>query len=349
MPLRRYRPRAQVRLLQRQVTRSCLPCVDAHTHLGRWLTAAAGQSRTWAVPDVVALIGLMDRLNLAALVNFDGRWADELEANLDRYDRAHPGRFATFCHVDWGEATCGGFTERLVASLRRSVRAGAKGLKIWKDLGLHVRDGSGALLLPDDARLDPLWTAAGELGVPVAIHTADPVAFFDPVDERNERLEELLENPDWSFVGPDFPPFARLMDALEALVAAHPDTSFIALHVGGFAENLAWVGRMLDTYPNLSIDIAGRLAELGRQPRTTRALFMRHADRVLFGTDTLRADPESYATHFRFLETADEHFPYSSKELPPQGRWAISGIELPEEILKRIYFANAKALLPSIA
>jgi predicted TIM-barrel fold metal-dependent hydrolase len=229
-----------------------------------------------------------------------------------------------------------------VASLEASARAGARGLKVWKDLGLGVRDERGQLVLPDDPRLADMWAAAGELGLPVLIHTADPIAFWDPVDASNERVEELAVHPEWA-VGPGMPSFERLMQALEAVVAANPTTTFVGAHVCCCAEDLAWVGRMLRTYPNLLMDFSQRVAELGRQPRAARALFLEHADRVVFGTDELPPDRAAYETYFRFLETADEHFPYSpDPENPwPQGRWYVSALDLPADALQAIYRDNA--------
>jgi predicted TIM-barrel fold metal-dependent hydrolase len=340
--LRDYRPVASLSAPSHRVERARVPAIDAHTHLGRWLTGGS-----WAVPSIARLAGLMDSCNIAAAVNLDGRWGDELEANLDRYDRRYPGRFATFCHVDW-DALADGEPERLPASLADSVARGARGLKVWKDLGLHVRDHQGRLVLPDDPRLGPLWEQAAELAVPVAIHTADPVAFFEPVDERNERLEELLDNPEWSFAGPGFPRFSQLMRSLEALVAAHPRTRFIGLHAGCNAEDIAWIARMLDTYPNLTIDIAARIAELGRQPRRTRALILRHPGRVLFGSDLIPPERDGYELYFRFLETDDEYFRYSPSDPPPTGRWCISGLDLPGEVLRLVYAENARMLLPGL-
>ncbi|QXJ20752.1 amidohydrolase family protein [Actinomadura graeca] len=337
MKLSEYRPRPRLRVPGSRVERAAVPAIDAHNHLGRWLTCH------WAVQDVGALLALMDACNVRAIVNLDGRWEEELEDNLDRYDRSHPGRFLTFCHVDWNLI---GRDGALAASLRRSVEAGARGLKVWKDLGLHVRDDAGRLVLPDDPRLAELWETAAELAVPVAIHTADPIAFFDPIDERNERYEQLLAHPDWSFADPDrFPRFDRLMDALESLVAAHPRTTFIAVHAGCQAEDLGRVTAMLATYPNLHIDIAARIAELGRQPRATRDLVMRFPGRVLFGTDEFPPSTETYATHFRFLETLDEHFPHSADDPPLMGRWHISGLGLPDYVLGQVYASNAGRLL----
>jgi predicted TIM-barrel fold metal-dependent hydrolase len=349
LPLRRYRPRPRVVLPEHHVERARFPAVDAHTHLGRWLSGWIGREGEWVVPDVGELLDLMEARNVRAMVNLDGRWGDELLANLERYDHAHPGRFATFCHVDWSLLAGPDGPERLAGSLAASVAAGAVGLKVWKDLGLEVHDGAGELVLPDDSRLAPLWTAAAQLGIPIWIHTADPVAFFDPVDERNEKLELLLHRPDWSFADPRFPRFQRLMDALEAVIAANPATTFVAVHGGCYAENLGWVGRMLDTYPNLHIDIAARLAELGRQPRATRALVLAHPDRVLFGTDAIPPSGWSYATHFRFLETADECFPHDAEDPSPLGRWAISALDLPDDVLRRVYAVNAERLVPRLA
>ncbi|MGZ4131401.1 MAG: amidohydrolase family protein, partial [Actinomycetota bacterium] len=259
-------------------------------------------------------------------------------------------RFATCCHVDWAAAVATGDVGRAAAaSLRASVAAGAKGIKVWKDLGLHVRDVGGQLLLPDDPRLRRLWEACADTGVPVFIHTADPVAFFDPVDERNERYEQLHVHPEWSFADPSFPRFERLMDALEGIVAANPATTIVGVHVGGYSENLGWVGRMLDTYPNFHVDIAARVAELGRQPRATRDLLVSHPDRVLFGIDEFPPAQENYAIYFRFLETADEGFAHSTEEVPLMGRWTIAGLELPDDVLAQVYAGNALRLIPSLA
>jgi predicted TIM-barrel fold metal-dependent hydrolase len=348
--LRDWRPQPKLVVPAHPVERARFPAIDTHNHLGRWLSVWAGlDASAWTVPDVGALLELMDACNVRAIVNLDGRWGEELEANLDRYDRRHPDRFATFCHVDWAEAVASGTVgETAAASLRRSVEAGAKGIKVWKDLGLGVRDERSAFLLPDDRRLSPLWEAAAELDVPVFIHTADPVAFFDPVDERNERYEQLLAHPEWSFADPTFPRFERLIDALEGLVASNPDTAFVGVHVGGFAEDLGWVGRMLQTYPNFHVDIAARVAELGRQPRATRSLILAHPDRVLFGIDEFPPASEEYGIYFRFLETADEHFAHSTEEVPLMGRWSISGIELPDEVLRKVYSENALRLVPGL-
>ena len=226
---------------------------------------------------------------------------------------------------------------------------GAKGLKVWKDLGLHLRDPDGGWSVPDDPRLDPVWDACAAAAIPVTIHTADPAAFFDPLDAWNERVEELLEHPDWWFGDRErFPAFERLLDKLEALIARRSDVTFIGAHVLGCAEDLTWVGRMLDTYPNAFADVAARIAELGRVPRAARALLVRHPDRFVFGTDASPVAAATYKIHRRFFETADECFDYAAEPVPPQGRWTIDGLDLPSDVLAALYGENAPAADPGL-
>jgi predicted TIM-barrel fold metal-dependent hydrolase len=352
-------PRSQLALPRTDVRLPSVPAIDAHNHLGRWLAEfddwlgldpadlVAGAERPWLIGDVGAALATLDEAGVEAIVNLDGLWGAELERNLDRFDRAHPGRFATFCHVDLRALGRPGFdAESLVASLRRSHEAGARGLKISKDLGLAIRDERGEIVLPADERLAPVFAAAGELGLPVLIHTADPVAFFEPADGANERLEELLEKPEWAYAGQGLPTFLQLIRSLERLVAAHPGTTFIVAHVGCYPENLGWVDRMLETYPNMVVDVSQRMAELGRQPRASARLIGKHADRVLFGTDSLTVDADLYRRWYRFLESDDEHFPYGpAGSVPSQGRWAVSALDLPADVLERVYRTNAQRVL----
>jgi predicted TIM-barrel fold metal-dependent hydrolase len=179
----------------------------------------------------------------------------------------------------------------------------------------------------------------------VLIHTADPAAFFRPVDERNERLEELLAHPEWSFCRPGMPTHAELLASFEALVAAHPGTTFVGAHVAASADDLGWVSRALDAHPNLHVDIAARVHDLGRQPRAARALFLRHPERILFGSDAIPPSGESLTAYFRFLESADECYPYTDEAPPPAGRWTISALELPDHVLKAVYSENARRIL----
>ena len=334
-----WHPVAQLRAASTDLTRTSVPAIDIHNHLGRWLSDGE-----WMIADVPALITTMDQCNIATVVNLDGMWGDEVTANVERYDTTHPGRFLTFCQLDW---TLIDTPAELIASLDDSAARGARGVKVWKNLGLTVRDASGELVMPDDPRVIEVLSHAGELGLPVLIHTADPIAFFEPFDARNERIDELLQQPDWWFGDRAVhPTFDRLLDAHAALVLACPGTQFIGAHVGGAAEDLDRVSRLLHAAPNYTVDIAGRMAELGRQPRRFAAFVAEHPDRVLFGTDIYPASAEYFGLHARFLETLDESFSYAPDEdVPPQGRWTVSGIGLAPELLTRVYRANAARIL----
>lgn len=339
-----YAPVPTLTVPRTTVAAAAVPAVDVHNHLGRWLTGG----RRWMVPDVGALLAAMDELNVAAIVNLDGRWGTELTANLDRYDRAHPGRFVTFCQLDWSVLTDPRFPRLLPEALRRAAAAGASGIKVWKDLGLTARDAAGDLVRPDDPRLSDVWDTAAELGLPVLIHTADPVAFWRPVDRHNERFEELVRHPEWQYGGRDVPSHPELLGALEGLLAAHRATTFIGAHVASSAEDLAHAAGLLSRHPNLVVDLSAREAELGRQPRAARAFVEEHADRVLWGTDAFPFTAAQYRTWFRLLETADEHFPYGQGEAPLSGRWSVSGLDLAETVLRAVYADNARRIVPAL-
>ena len=339
LPLAAWTPRSSLVSQETAVPRSAVSSIDIHNHLGRWLS----DDGDWMISDVPALVATMDEHGVQAIVNLDGMWGDELSANIARYDESYPGRFFTFCQLDWSLLAQRDGAEALAKSLRDSVRRGARGVKIWKSLGLLIVDEKGRLVLPNDPRVVGIVSLAGALSVPVLIHTADPRAFFDPLDEHNERLEELVGAPEWWFGDRDrFPTFEQLLDAHGELVLACPGTRIVGAHAGCAAEDLDRVERLLAAAPNYSIDIAGRMAELGRQPRRTRALIERFPDRVLFGTDVYPVDSSQLELHFRFLETADEAFDYAPEEaIPPQGRWTVSGLDLSREQLTAIYFDNA--------
>jgi predicted TIM-barrel fold metal-dependent hydrolase len=228
--------------------------------------------------------------------------------------------------------------------LRAQKEHGADGLKIWKPFGLQVTDHRGELVNIDDNRLIPIWETAGELRLPVIIHVADPVAFFDPIDETNERWEELGAHPDWAFTSPPFPSFMHIMNGLKSLVSNHPSTIFIGAHVGCYAENIQWVGEMLDACPNYFIDISARLGELGRQPYSARNFFIQYQDRILYGSD-MGPDLDAYRLCYRFLETDDEYFNYNTSDIPLQGRWYVNGLFLPDEVLEKVYRMNAEKVI----
>lgn len=337
-----WAPHRQLRAHVTSVPRAATPAVDAHNHLGRWLSDGE-----WMIDDVPWFVDLMDECSVQTVVNLDGLWGDEVSANVERYDLAHPGRFITFCHIDWSKLVHPNAVTGLKAALDEAVARGARGVKVWKSLGLWVRDADGSLVLPDDPRVIEVLTHAGDLGLPVLIHTADPIAFFEPLDRHNERIDELGAQPDWWFGDRErFPTFDRLLDAHATLVLSCPDTTFIGAHVGCAAEDLDRVDRLLDAAPNYYVDTAGRMAELGRQPRRVARFIAEHSDRVLFGTDIYPATAEQYRLHFRFFETDDEGFGYDPEdEVPAQGRWDVSALALDPEHLALVYSGNAKRIL----
>jgi predicted TIM-barrel fold metal-dependent hydrolase len=341
MLLKNFRPQSKLVTKITSVDRPRFPVVDAHNHL------ADPFGGGWDRKPIRQLLDRLDEAGVTHYVDLDGGWGEQiLENHLDIFKNAAPDRFQIFGCVEWlkwqkmGDA----FPDWAAERLRSQKERGAQGLKIWKPFGLHVRDHNNKLVDVDDERLAPIWETAGELDLPVLIHVADPVAFFDPVDETNERWEEIGEHPDWAFTSPPFPSFQHILNGLRNLVKRHPGTTFIGAHVGCYAENLGWVANMLYECPNYYVDISARLGELGRQPYTARKFFLQYQDRILFGLD---AGPnlDEYRLSYRFLETDDEYFNYNTSEVPAQGRWYVCGLYLPDEVLKKVYSKNAKKVL----
>jgi predicted TIM-barrel fold metal-dependent hydrolase len=341
MELENYTPLSKLLVPQTEVLKPRFGAIDAHNHLGE----AFGGG--WEKQSFEELTGLLDEAGIVRYIDLDGGWGENLlNLHLKLFKERAPERFQIFGGVDWSKwAELGGtFPQWAAGRLRAQKERGAEGLKIWKPFGLHVKDHNGKLVEVDDTRLAPIWETAGELRLPVMIHVADPVAFFDPIDETNERWEELGAHPDWAFTSPPFPPFLHILEGLANLVSVHPKTTFIGAHVGCYAENLEWVGNLLDRCPNFYVDISGRIGELGRQPFTARKFFLKYSDRILFGSD-MGPYPEAYKIIYRFLETEDEYFNYSVFPIPTQGRWYAYGIHLPEDVLRKIYFKNATGVL----
>ncbi len=341
MLLENFRPRSMLVTKTTQVERPRFPVIDAHNHLGEDFGGG------WIHRPVSELLAVMDEASVRLIVDLDGGWGeDKLTSHLDHFKAAAPDRFLMFGGVDWSQwpALGSSFPEWAAGRLGEQARRGAQGLKIWKPFGLRVRDHHGQLVPVDDARLDPIWNTAAELGLPVLIHVADPVAFFEPLDEGNERWEELHRVPDWAFTSPPYPPFLSIVEALRRLVERHPQTTFIGAHVGCYPENLAWVSETLDLCPNFYVDLSARIAELGRQPYSARRFFLKYPDRILFGLDAA-PNAELYRVHYRFLETDDEYFNPNLGEIPGQGRWFIYGLSLPEDVLEQVYYRNAERVL----
>ena len=355
LELSQFAPKSMLRVHESHVPRSKFPLIDFHTHITNSAKSVRGVSlasaRTYAATPK-ELLDVMDRKNIRAMVNLTGGYGNGLSEVIAKYDRAFPGRFYSFTEPCYERFKESNYPKIQADLIEQAHREGARGLKILKTLGLYLRENitSGTLVKIDDSRFDPMWDACGQLNMPVAIHISDPVAFFTPTDRFNERYEELNNHPDWSFYGRDFPSNAELLAARNRVFARHPKTRFVGLHVGNFSEDLASVSEDLDRFPNMSADIAARIGELGRQPRTARKFIEKYQDRVLFGTDaTPHGDrfpqqvfgDQLYEIYYRFLETEDEYFDYAPAEIPPQGRWRIYGIDLPDSVLRKVYFENA--------
>jgi len=354
-----FQPKSMLHVTETRVARSRFPLIDVHTHLS--FTSASkngvplGQEMRY-LAEPANLLPTMDRKNIRIMVDLTGGVGSGLEATLRKFSGSHPDRFLVFTEPWWERSNEPGYAQFQADQIVRARQAGARGLKVLKVLGLYVRQNvtDGRLIKVDDPRFDPMWEACGATKMPVAIHTSDPEAFFLPIDRFNERYEELGNHPDWSFYGRDFPSNAELLEARNRVFARHPKTQFIALHVASGGENLAYVGECLDRLPNMHVDIAARISELGRQPRASRKFFEKYQDRILFGTDAVPGGVETpqqvfldglYEIYYRFLETEDEYFDYAPAPKPPQGRWEIYGLGLPEPILRKVYYANAARLL----
>lgn len=328
LPLSDYCPDSQLKVSAHEVKQPRFPVIDYHNHLD------AESPR-----DVLAV---MDECGVERIVNITMQTGQAALEQIGRFHQAERDRFSTIGWMDWNGVERSDFVSLSLDRLERLAEAGACGIKFWKDLGLTVRDRSGELLTVDDERLAPIFEKAGELGIPVMFHTADPDAFFLPIDRNNERYEELAAHPDWSFFGAPVPKHA-LLEQRNRVAARHPKTTFVFAHLAESSEHVESVARLLDAHPNVYVDISARTAELGRQPYTARKFMMEYAQRIVFGTDLLPT-VEMYRLYYRFMETRDEYFEYPS-HASRQGRWNIYGLFLPDPVLKLIYRENALTLL----
>jgi predicted TIM-barrel fold metal-dependent hydrolase len=354
-----FQPKSMLHVPETRVPRSRYPVIDIHTHLSIRAKSVNGvgigeKMEFLATPE--SLLPVMDRKNIRIMVNLTGGSGKGLAEAVEKFQQSHPDRFLTFTEPTWERANQQGYEKFQADEIVRAHGAGARGVKVLKTLGLYLRESisEGPLLKIDDARFDSMWETCGSLGVPVAIHVSDPEAFFLPTDRTNERFEELNNHPDWSFHGHDFPSNAELLEARNRVMSRHPKTQFIVLHVGNNAENLPYVGECMDRFPNMTVELGARVGELGRQPRMSRKFFEKYQDRIIFGTDAVPNGTntpqqifgdELYEIYYRFLETEDEYFDYAPAPIPPQGRWRIYGIGLPDGILKKVYYENAARLL----
>ncbi|TWT77638.1 Amidohydrolase [Posidoniimonas polymericola] len=314
-------------------------------------------------------VGVMDAAGLGVAVELGSGTVtptdsgpSAYEQNLAAQQQGAPGRFMHYMLLDYGDWDSPDWSAQAVKQIERGRELGAAGLKEFKRLGLTLRDGAGRLIKIDDPKLDPVWRRCGELGMPISIHVGDPQAFWEPLDESNERWAELKDHPNWWFGDPaKHPPREELLEALDRVIARHPETTFLGVHFANNPEDIDWVDRALDRRPNMRADIAARVPEIGRgDPERLRNQFVKHQDRILFGTDfqvgdrlilgsagddERPTDHEAlvfYRKFYRFFETADRDWVHMT---PIQGDWTISSIDLPPAVARRVYFDNARQML----
>lgn len=359
LKLRDWQPRSMMVTKTTIVEQPMFPVIDVHNHLGsvgdallmdlkHHLGSVGGvgddklmqfKQRSTLTPERVnKYLTEMDQSGVRLVVNLDGGWGESLQATIRLLEGTHPGRFLTFARINFEGIDDADWSRREARVLEESFQAGAGGLKFSKALGLHYRYQDGRIMPVDDVKLDPIWEVCAKYQRPVIIHVADPAAFFTPLDRFNERWHELINHPYWLFHGDRFLPRQQLLDQLHAVIAKHSKTTFINTHFGNNPEDLAAVGRNLDKYPNMHVDIDARVSELGRQPYTARKFFIKYQDRIMYGTDRA-PDRERFRLYYRFLETDDEYFPC------PPGPWMIYGIHLPREVLEKVYYTNAERVL----
>jgi predicted TIM-barrel fold metal-dependent hydrolase len=344
-----YNPKSTLVVKEHIITRAKYPFIDVHNH-------------QWDMPnqDLAFLRKQMDSLNMVAMVNLSGRGykiipnyhgtqlftANEpgyltrtlanVKANGDR-------RILVFTNIDFSDIDAPNWIQNTVTQLEKDVKQGASGLKVYKELGMEIRDRDGRRIAVDDARLDPIWEKCGELKIPVLIHTGEPAPFFDKQDASNERWLELKLHPSRARPSSRYPSWKKVMGEQHQLFAKHPHTTFIAAHFGWLANDLGTLGHLLDTLPNVYTEIAAIMEEIGREPKTARAFFIKYQDRILFGKDTWSV--KEYGFYFRMLETGDEYFPPLRRY---HAFWNMYGLELPDDVLKKIYYKNALRLFPQI-
>lgn len=332
-----YQPRSTLVLKNHLISKPKYPVIDFHSH-----PQQSGMT-------VDQIVDIMDRAGVKMVVDLEGRWGKtgkQLPQLINRYNLHYPGRFVVFYKFDWNGIGWPNYVNERIERLEKAVKMGIKGIKVWKDLGMTVRDRDGNRVPIDDPRLDPLWEKVGEFGLPVVIHVGDPPSFWDPLDKHNERYQELAASAEYTITGDDLPPLEQLFKERENLIRKHPNTIFVGAHFGSLGWNLPELSRLFDTYPNFYVDISDRLYEVGRQPYTAREFFIKYQDRIFFGIDYI-PETQVYLDYYRFFETYDEYFDYP-RYYYKHGNWKIYGISLPDSVLKKIYYKNAERLLNNV-
>jgi predicted TIM-barrel fold metal-dependent hydrolase len=332
MDVEEYDPISTLKVPEHPLTHAKFPFIDVHNH--QWIMP---------IQDLDKLVVEMDSLNMGVMVSLSGFRGKVLEWSLDNVSKNHPNRFVVFLNINFENLDDKGWPEETLAMMDEAVKQGVKGLKVYKGLGLTDKDNEGNRIAVDDPRLDPIWAKCGELGIPVLIHSGEPNSFWNPKDKHNERWLELKKHPDRYRDPKKIPPFEQIMGEQHNVFKKHPNTKFINAHLGWFGNDLERLGKLLDEMPNVYTELGAVLAELGRQPRAARAFMIKYQDRVMFGKDTYKK--EEYYTYFRVLETGDEYFDYYRKY---HAHWKMYGLELPDSVLKKVYYENALKVIPGI-
>ena len=327
-----YQPKSTLVTPEHKVERANYPFVDIHSH--HWNPTAE---------HVDQVVKEMDTINLRVLVNLSGGTGEELKRTLAVMKGRYPNRFVVFANLNYDDLNRPGYGKRAAVRLEQDVKNGAQGLKIFKNYGMDLKYANGERVHVDDPEFDAVWEKCAELKIPVLIHIAEPSAFFDPWDYRNERWEELREFPQRARPPSKYPPFETLMAERNRMFAKHPRTNFIAAHLAFHGNDLERLGKLFDANPNVYVDIAAVLAELGRQPYSAHDFLVKYQDRVLMGKDIY--DVNEYKWYFRALETRDEYFEYYRRR---HAFWRIYGFQVPDEALKKIYYENALKLVPGL-
>jgi predicted TIM-barrel fold metal-dependent hydrolase len=332
--IREYKPRSTLVVPQHPRPRAKYPAIDIHSHQPVPISAA----------DFDKVVEGMDRNNLRVLVNASGASGVRLRQALDALRTSrHKDRMVQFAEVDFRNVGPG-WGRQAVQQLEGDIRAGALGLgEVSKALGLRYRKSDGSRLHVDDPLLDAVWETCGRLGVPVLIHTAEPQEFFEAIDYSNERWLELALFSDRRYQSADFPRFEELIAERNRMFKKHPKTTFIAAHFAYHANDLARMGKLLDEMPNVYTEVGAILAELGRQPRTAHDFFVKYQDRILFGKDSFQ--PDEFPYYWRVFETKDEYFDYYREY---HAFWKLYGIDLPDAVLKKLYYQNALKIVPGL-
>jgi len=335
-----YDPPSSLVVEGEEIKRAKYPFVDVHSH-------------QWGMPtmDLNKLASEMDEINMGFLINLSGsgfgpQAAKDLyfDESIENINENQPKRIGLFLNVDFSSVDDEDYAEKQVAIIRDAVSKGAIGLKVYKSLGLKDKDSKGERVRVDDERIGPVWDVCGELGIPVLIHSADPFQFWLPKDNQNERWFELKEKPGRFYGENDFiPPFEDIIKEQHTIFERHKNTIFINAHLGWMGNDLKKLGEHLDKYPNVMTEFGAVIAELGRQPRTARQFFIDYQDRIMFGKDSY--NKEEFYTYFRVLESDDEYFDYFRKR---HAFWKMYGLNLPDDVLKKVYFQNALRVFPTI-